>query len=311
MNVVDKRVLWVALACAGGVGPVTFRALLDRFGSPEGVFEANDDELLSCPHVGPATVSSIRGCAGDLDRFADELSYVHALGGRTITFEDDEYPERLAGIPNPPPVLWAGGRPMEMVAAPVAVVGSRAAAAPGLEFAWLLARELAGAGHTIVSGLARGIDAAAHSGALYMRHRSAAGVVTVGVLGTGIDVFFPKATAPIAGGVVWHGTLLSEVRPGTGPHPGNFMARDRIISGLSDVVVIVEARVGSGTMDTFGHALRQGRAVAAVQWRGRRAGTAGNRDAIARGAIRIPPDPEAAAAAVESVLAEARGPASL
>jgi DNA processing protein len=302
MNALEPKVYWIALAAAAGVGPATFRSLLGCFGSPEEVFSAQDEELLACPHVGPATVASIRECGKDLSQFEREISYVHDLGARVITTDDGEYPVRLAGIPNPPPVLWAGGRALELVDAPVAVVGSRRASEEGLEFAWLLARELARAGHTVVSGLAQGIDAAAHSGALYMRHRSPAGSVTVGVLGTGIDVVFPRSTGPIATGVVWHGTLLSEVRPGTGPQPGNFMARDRLISGISCAVVIVEARIGSGTMDTFGHALRQGRPVAAVEWPDANDGTAGNRDALAKGAVPIPADPQAASRALEPLL---------
>jgi DNA processing protein len=302
LSEIEDRVLWVALAGADGVGPVAFRSLLARFGSPAAVFSASDDELLSSPRVGPVTLASIRESAGRIDRIEEMLVALRDSGIRPIILSDGEYPARLAEIPNPPPLLWARGKPLSGIESPVAVVGSRLARESGLAFAWSLGRELAARGCTIVSGLAQGIDAAAHSGALYMRHRTCAGVVTLGVLGTGIDVLFPKATIPVAAGVVRHGALICEVRPGTGPQPGNFMARDRIISGLSQITVIGEAKTGSGTMDTFGHALRQRRMVAAVDWGSESDETAGNREAISRGAIPISADPVRAASEIESSL---------
>lgn len=181
--------------------------------------------------------------------------------GRSLTVVSSfeaSYPPLLTHIPDPPIVLWLKGDPQHLSRPAVAIVGSRAATPTGLSLARQLARELAEAGLTIVSGLARGIDGAAHEGALD------AGGVTIGVLGCGADVVYPPGHARLAGRVAETGALVSELPPGTPPLPHHFPLRNRIISGLSRAVVIVEAHERSGSLITAKAALEQGRDVLAV-----------------------------------------------
>jgi DNA processing protein len=175
-----------------------------------------------------------------------------------LVWSDPAYPVALTTIADPPPVLWVRGR-VEVLSAPsVAIVGSRAASPYGLSVAAQLAGDLAARGLVIVSGLARGIDSAAHRGAL------AAAGVTVAVLGSGVDVIYPREHAPLAGDIEKEGAVISELVPGTPPLPMFFPRRNRIISGLSRAVVVIEASDKSGSLITARCALEQGRDVLAV-----------------------------------------------
>jgi DNA processing protein len=169
-----------------------------------------------------------------------------------------DYPPLVAVIRDPPPLLWASGRSDCLALPAVAIVGSRVATPYGLEAASTLAGDLAGAGVLVVSGLARGVDSAAHRAAL------AAGGETVAVLGSGIDIIYPPEHRGLAAEVSGHGAVLSELPPGVPPHRRHFPARNRLISGLSLAVVVVEAAERSGSLITAGLALEQGRAVMAV-----------------------------------------------
>jgi DNA processing protein len=175
-----------------------------------------------------------------------------------VTAFADAYPDRLREIADPPVVLWVRGVLSVLATPAVAVVGSRQATASGLAMARQLGRELAAAGLTVVSGLARGIDAAAHRGALD------AGGVTIAVLGCGIDVIYPREHADMAAEIPMRGALVTEHLPGTPPLPPYFPLRNRIISGLSLAVVVVEASERSGSLITARLALEQGRDVLAV-----------------------------------------------
>jgi DNA processing protein len=176
---------------------------------------------------------------------------------RVIPLDSEEYPQALRTIPDAPLVLYrAGDSPAGEDA--VAVVGSRAPTAPAREFAGMMASDLAGAGWTVVSGMARGIDASAHEGALR------GGGNTVAVLGCGVDVVYPPEAAGLRGGILERGSILSEYPPGTPPLARHFPARNRIISGISRGVVVVEAPCRSGALITARLALDQGREVLAV-----------------------------------------------
>src|SRR5215211_818803 len=249
---------WIALNMTPGVGPRAAAKLLERFGSAEAVFNATRGELESL-RLRPEAVESIR--ARDLfEKAEDEISRVRELGADLLLLDDGVYPALLREIFDPPVTLYQKGAWEESLTAPcVAVVGSRRSSTYGQNAAQMLARDLAQRGVTIISGLARGIDAAAHRGALE------AGGLTVAVVGTGLDEVYPRdhrklAQEILAGG----GALVSEFPLGTPPAPQNFPYRNRVISGLSLGVLIVEAAENSGSLITARLALEQGREVFAV-----------------------------------------------
>ncbi len=186
------------------------------------------------------------------------LAAAERAGIRAAGWGGPDYPPLLASICDPPFVLWLKGEPSCLSKPAVAVVGSRAATPYGLEAASRLAGDLAAAGVLVVSGLARGIDSAAHRAAL------AAGGDTVAVLGSGVDVIYPPEHLRLAAEVAGRGAVVSEFPPGTPPNAFHFPARNRVISGLSEAVVVVEAAERSGSLITAGFALDQGRTVMAV-----------------------------------------------
>ena len=186
------------------------------------------------------------------------LAEAARLGLSILTQPSPDYPDRLRQIPDPPIVLWVSGE-REIVHGPaVAIVGSRSATPTGIAVSVRLGRELAEAGLVVVSGLARGIDGAAHRGALD------AGGRTLGVLGSGVDVIYPREHAALAEEMRARGAIVSELAPGTPPRAGHFPLRNRIISGLAHAVVVVEASERSGSLITARAALEQGRDVLAV-----------------------------------------------
>jgi DNA processing protein len=209
-----------------------------------------------------AMISDVRApsaLARHLRRQAEEvLSSARRLGIDAVAWGDPAYPALLAPIPDAPLVLWLKGNASVLAQPSVAIVGSRAATPYGLEAASRLAGDLAAAGALVVSGLARGVDSAAHRGALQ------AGGQTAAVLGSGVDVVYPPEHQTLAETIVGRGVLVSELPPGTPPRAFHFPARNRIISGLSLAVVVVEAAEKSGSLITAGCALDQGRAVLAV-----------------------------------------------
>ncbi|MGI8566492.1 MAG: DNA-processing protein DprA [Pyrinomonadaceae bacterium] len=250
---------WIALNMTPGVGPRVAAKLLERFGSAEGVFTALRSELERL-RLRPETVESIvlRKCDEAAEK---ELENVRAMPeADVLVLDDGTYPALLREIPDPPITLYVRGRWMECVDAPcVAIVGSRGCSTYGRNVASVLARELAGRGVTIVSGLARGIDAAAHRGALE------AGGRTIAVLGTGVDEVYPRDHQKLANEIVEAGgALVSQFPLGTPPVPENFPYRNRIISGLSLGVVLVEAAENSGSLITARLAMEQNREVFAV-----------------------------------------------
>lgn len=192
-------------------------------------------------------------------RTAQAIDRAARGGVDVVTFGDPRYPPALAAIVDPPPILWLRGALSSLVDQPaVAIVGSRAATPYALEVAGQLAIDLASRGLTIVSGLARGVDSAAHRGAL------AAGGKTIAVLGSGVDVMYPPEHAPLARDIEARGAVISELVPGTPPAQMFFPQRNRIISGLCRAIVVIEAHEKSGSLITARCALDQGRDVLAV-----------------------------------------------
>jgi len=186
------------------------------------------------------------------------ISRATTNGIAVVAWSDPAYPVALTTIADPPPVLWTRGLAEALGRPSVAIVGSRAGSSYALSVAEGLAGDLAGAGLVVVSGLARGVDSAAHRGAL------GGGGATVAVLGSGVDVLYPPEHAPLAREIEIDGAVVSELAPGTPPHAGFFPRRNRIISGLSRAVVVIEAGEKSGSLITARCALEQGRDVLAV-----------------------------------------------
>jgi len=197
-----------------------------------------------------------------------------------LTFDSPGYPAALRGIPAPPLILYRAGSPFPEDPA-VAVVGSRAPTGPGMDFARQLSGDLAGSGWTVVSGMARGIDAAAHAGAL------GAGGITVAVLGCGVDVVYPPEHGRLREEILDRGAVLSEYPPGTLPLPQRFPARNRIVSGICRGVVVAEAPERSGALITARIALEQGREVFAVPGNPWFAHTAGSNRLLREGATPV------------------------
>jgi DNA processing protein len=238
---------WLRLARTENVGPVTFDQLLRRFGSA-------DKALAALPDMAQRGGRAIR--LADERTIDKELAAGAALGARLIASCETAFPQALAALDPPPPVIWAKGR-VELLDRPtVAIVGARVASAAGQRFARGLAAELGQAGHVIVSGLARGIDAAAHEGSLPTG--------TVAVLGGGIDDIYPPEHAGLYARVAETGCVVSENEPGRTAVARDFPRRNRIISGLSRAVVVVEAEFRSGSLITARLAAEQGREVLAV-----------------------------------------------
>ncbi|MGL5094364.1 MAG: DNA-processing protein DprA, partial [Planctomycetia bacterium] len=237
----DERLALLALAGVDGLGPVRLRNLLETFGSAVDVLQSSVRALRSAPNIGAKNADLLKKTA-DVDAAAKEAARMANLGVRILFELDDDYPERLREIPSAPVVLYLRGALLPEDKAAVAVVGSRKATPYGEKMATQLATDLARRGVTIVSGLARGIDAAAHRAAI------AAGGRTIAVLGSGLGRMYPPEHANLAEAVVKQGVLMSESPYDADPLPGLFPQRNRIISGLSLGVVVVEAAERSGAL---------------------------------------------------------------
>ncbi len=250
----------VQVSLLDGVGPRLRKVLLERFGTPAGILAAAPSDLRSTPGIGPKLVQKIVASRTTADAVA-ELRICRENGVATLLETEPEYPRALKEIPDPPGVLYAKGTILPRDALAVAIVGTRHATPYGLQQAERLAAGLARAGLTIVSGLARGIDGAAHRGAL------AAGGRTLAVLGSGVLHIYPPEHGELARLVTEAGALLSEMPPYNQPLAGVFPQRNRIISGLSLGVIVVEAAQRSGALITARLAMEQNREVFAVPGR--------------------------------------------
>ena len=249
---------WLALNMTPGVGPRVATKLLEAFGSPENVFHARRTQLESL-RIKPDTIESIM--SRDLhERAAIELERVKKLGGDILLLDDGSYPQMLREIPDPPITLYVRGEWQACLDLPcIAVIGSRLCSTYGTNAAEMLARDLASRGICIISGLARGIDTAGHRGAIR------GGGKTVAVLGTGIDSAYPRENLRLVKEILESGgAVVSQFPLGTPPLKDNFPYRNRIISGLSLGVLIVEASERSGSLITARLAMEQNREVMAV-----------------------------------------------
>ncbi len=248
---------WLLLASVPGIGPKRFSTLIHRFGSPQRVFSATPAELSAIPDMDRRVISSIR--QGGNRRWAQEqVAKMEAKGVHLLTISSEDYPSLLRQIFDPPPLLFLRGELTKEDSSALAIVGSRLATVYGRLVTERLAFQLAKRGITIVSGLARGIDSAAHQGALK------AGGRTLAVLGCGVDVIYPPENKGLMEQIMARGAVISEFPLGTPPEPGNFPQRNRLISGLSLGVIVVEASERSGALITAQCALDQGREVFAI-----------------------------------------------
>jgi DNA processing protein len=247
----------VRLACVPGIGSRLRRLLLERFGTPEGVFAASPDEISSVGRISRKLATTIPTLADST--VADDVIALCRKRSVDILLEGrDAYPSLLSRIDDPPGLLFIRGTLLPQDSLSVAIVGARHATAYGLKVAEQFGAGLARAGYTIVSGLARGIDAAAHRGAIK------AGGRTIAVLGSGVLNVYPPEHADLAREVIDAGALISELPPLTDPNAGTFPQRNRIVSGLSLGVVVVQAADRSGALITARLATEQGREVFAV-----------------------------------------------
>jgi DNA processing protein len=243
-----ERLAWLRLSRTERVGPVTFHALLARFGSAEAALEA----LPRLTQRGGGKSFS----PYDAGEAARELAALEKLGGRMIAACEPDYPQGLAALEAPPPVIAVLGHPHLLRKEMVAIVGARNASALARKFAATLARELGFAGLGVVSGLARGIDAAAHEASL--------AVGTVAVVAGGLDIVYPPENQALYEQIRNQGVIVSEMRLGEAPQARHFPRRNRLISGLARGVVVVEAAEKSGSLITAQYALEQGREIFAV-----------------------------------------------
>ena len=252
----DELAAYLALAQVPGIGAARLRTLVTAFESAAGVFRAAHGAIAALPEFTPAAASAIRGTSAAAGRTI--LETLDRLGAAVLIPGDPGFPPLLAEIPDPPALLYVWGDVRLLCQPAAAMVGSRNHTAYGAEAARLLATGVAARGAVVVSGMARGIDAIAHAAAL-----DASGW-SVGVLGNGFGVVYPGANRTLYERMVASGCLVTELPPGERPRAHTFPRRNRLISGLAGVTVVIEAAANSGAIITADAALEQGRAVLAV-----------------------------------------------
>jgi len=281
MNSIDKK-RWkklentIALSLIDGIGPKRICELMNRFGSAEAILKADKKQLSEIPSVSVKLAERIRNC--DTDDASDMVAKIKKANWGFFLLDDPDYPDSLKNIADPPPYLFYEGALKKSDQLAIAIVGSRQASESGLIFANNLGSALAQKGVTVISGMARGIDTAAHKGALE------AGGRTIAVWGSSFDIIYPPENRNLAEKIIESGCLISEFLPGTIPNGPNFPRRNRIISGISQGIVIIEAAEKSGALSTANHALSQNREVFAVPGSPRSATSRGTNRLIKEGA---------------------------
>ena len=246
---------WLGLDLIAGLGGEKFRSLLSQFGSPAAILASPTSRLL--PIVG-AKVAEAIAAGPDSEKLKAALAWLEADNNHLLTLADDDYPKALLEIADPPPILYLKGQRALLGHAAIAVVGSRNATPVGLQNAEGFARALSQAGLMIISGMALGIDSAAHRGGLD------GGASSIAVIGTGLDLVYPARNKALAHELAERGLIISEFSLGTPALANNFPRRNRIISGLSRGVLVVEAALASGSLITARQAGEQGREVFAI-----------------------------------------------
>ena len=254
-----ERLDWLRLIRTEQVGPITFFDLLDRYGNAAAALEAIPELAKRGGRSRPLTPPSRSAAEAELRR-------ITAAGARLVALGEPGYPPPLARIPDPPPLLQIRGHDAVATAPAVALVGARSAALPAMRLAGRIAADLAAAGVVVVSGLARGIDAAAHDGAL---RAGPGGAGTMAVVAGGIDVVYPPEHAALQARIAAEGLLVAEQPPGTEPQARHFPRRNRIVAGATLATVVVEAAPRSGSLITARLAGDYGREVLAVPLGGR------------------------------------------
>jgi DNA processing protein len=257
VTVPDSLIASLRLALVPGVGPLMRRSLLEKFGTPEAVLAAAPSDLRDVKRVGPKLCRAICAAHQEIDVEA-ELEVCRQNDVQIVTEQDESYPRLLRDLPDPPGVLFMRGQWQPTDSLAIAIVGSRHATHYGITQAQRLAAGLARAGFTIISGLARGIDSAAHEAAL------SAGGRTIAVLASGVLNIYPPENQQLSERIITQGVVISESPPRYEPLRGMFPQRNRIISGLAQGVLVVEASTHSGALITARHAMEQGREVFAV-----------------------------------------------
>jgi DNA processing protein len=268
----------LTLQLVPGIGPRLTAALLERFGSADAILRTSATQLAEVPFIGPGLAEAVAAARKEID-VAHEIAQADKYGVRLVARGSPEYPPLLAEISDPPYLLYMRGSLTPADGNAVAVVGSRQCTDYGRRMAARLASGLVRAGFTVVSGLARGIDGAAHRAALQ------AGGRTLAVLAGGLSRIYPPEHKALADEVAAAGALLTESSMGQDPIAGLFPVRNRIISGLCRAVVVVEAAERSGALSTASHAGEQGRSVLAVPGPADSPASGGTHDLIRKGAV--------------------------
>ena len=254
----EELISWLRLTRTPGIGPVTFHRLLEKFSSPSAVLAARPEQLFKIADARPALINSL-ATPPSVAVISQEILALEALGGHIITSQDQHYPPLLRNIHDPPPVLYLLGNPRALIAPHIiAIVGTRNATRTGIKNSHQLGRDLARIGITTASGFAIGIDGAAHRGTVEE------GGVTIAVTATGLNVDYPKRHNLLRQQILEKGCIVTEAPLSTFPSPRIFPSRNRIISGISQGVVVVEAAPRSGSLITARTALEQGRELFAL-----------------------------------------------
>ena len=274
---------YLALSSIKGLSNVRIKRLITHFGSVKAIFDAEPAERERLPSFDPALAAGIGTVTGDLPMFREKLNALHEQNIQVLSLEDPNYPAQLKTIPDPPAILCRVGELTEIDESCVAIVGTREPTVEAIELTLALAINLTRTGFTVVSGLASGIDTFAHMGALTCSEK------TIAVLGTDILNVYPSKNRWLAADIQSHGCLLSEHPFPTSPTPRNLVQRNRIISGISQATIVIEARESSGTLHTARFAKGQGRPLVACRWEDD-SGREGTRALVRDGAFPFTPD---------------------
>jgi DNA processing protein len=292
---VSERAAWIALSAVPGLGPSRFRRLLDLYGSPLCALDAGAAAIARETDLSQSALSQLEDVAGRLEQVQQELASLDEEGVQALTWHDEAYPARLLATSSPPPVLWwTSQRCSTQPEAAAAVVGSREVPEEALVEACRIGQALAEAAVSVVSGLAAGVDAAAHEAAL------GCGGPTIGVCGCGIVTALTRGRGGLAARVAEDGALCSELVPTAPLSPKMLFARNRIIAGLADAVIVVEARAEGGAVHTANCARQEGRPVLVVDWPGRDS-AGGNRQLLRAGATPLLPGADPLSAFAEAI----------
>lgn len=273
----DDLKYWLALTLIKDIGPVTAKRLLSAFRTPQRVFEASPNELKDVEGINGSKINGISEF-NSWDDVEKEINEINRHNVRIIRYTDEEYPESLRYIDNSPVILYVKGSFIKKDKYAVAIVGSRNMTEYGKRITEMISSELVSYGITVVSGMARGIDTVSHKGALKAKGRS------IAVLGSGLDSPYPPENKELFDELSEKGCVISEFPMGTPPNKENFPQRNRLISGLSLGVLVVEAAAKSGSLITAGYALEQGKDVFAIPGSITSSNSEGTNELIKKGA---------------------------